>query len=129
MLVSFLAKIIALLLLALWVPATFHCDLEAAGFLQDSVQTDSCCQTADEICADETCRDFNRSIQILAPNRVQVALFQWSIVLPELLSLSSLAPAAPLFKHGDTPAIQVLTRTWSFVRRSALPARAPAFVA
>ena len=129
---SFFAKITVLVLLALWAPATLHCDLEAAGLINHASQTDACCQTSDEPCGDETCRDFTRtSSTTLAAPSVYTAV-PWANALTSLLAqLALVAREAEgnQFSHGDTPAIETLARTWSFVRRSALPARAPSSVA
>ena len=130
---SFFAKITVLLLLALWVPATLHCDLEAADLIDQASQTDACCQTSDKPCGDETCRDFTRtsSSTTLASPHVYTAI-PWANALTSLLAKLALdgreAKGTP-FSHGDTPAIETLARTWSFARRSALPARAPSLVA
>ena len=128
----FFGKIIALLLLAFWLPATLHCDLEAAALLQDCAQTDSCCQDSHEPCADPTCRDFTATSThpSLAPSLYTEP--HWvnalTVLLPQL-ALTVTQPPGACWHHGDTPAIQSIARTWSFVRRSALPARAPASVA
>jgi len=47
----------ALLLLALWLPATLHCDLEAAELWveHDDHAADSCCQASGQGCAKDTC--------------------------------------------------------------------------
>lgn len=129
---SFLAKITALLLLALWLPATMHCDLEAAVLLQNCASSDTCCQDSHEPCADPTCRDFTSTSThpILAPSLY--AESHWvkaiTVLLPQL-ALTVIQPPGTCWRHGDTPAIESIARTWSFVRRSALPARAPASVA
>ena len=129
---SFFAKITVLVLLALWAPATWHCDLEAAGLLQDGAHTDSCCQTSDAPCGDETCRDFTRTTASTTPAPALYAVNAWVNELRALLAkleANALEPVGAQFSPGATPAIDSLTRTWSFVRRSALPARAPALVA
>ncbi|MCS6243484.1 MAG: hypothetical protein H2172_06450 [Opitutus sp.] len=129
---SFFAKITALLVLALWAPATWHCDLEAAGLLQDVSHTDSCCQTSNEPCGDETCRDFTRTTASPTPAPALYAANAWVNELRALLAkleATALEPVGAQFSPGTTPASESLARTWSFVRRSALPARAPALVA
>ena len=129
---SLIAKITVLVLLALWAPATWHCDLEAAGLLQDGAHTDSCCQTSDEPCGDETCRDFTRTTSSPTPAPGLYAANAWVNELRALLAqleANALEPTGSQVSPGATPAIESLARTWSFVRRSALPARAPAFVA
>ena len=129
---SLFAKITVLVLLALWAPATWHCDLEAAGLLQDGAHTDSCCQTSDEPCGDETCRDFTRTTSSPTPAPALYAANVWVNefrVLLAQLEANALETAGAQVSPGATPAIESLARTWSFVRRSALPARAPALVA
>jgi len=130
--VSLFAKITVLVLLALWAPATWHCDLEAAGLLQDGAHTDSCCQTSDEPCGDETCRDFTRTTASPTPTPALYAANTWANELRALLAqleANALETSGAKVSPGATPAIESLTRTWSFVRRNALPSRAPALVA
>lgn len=123
-------KVIAALLLALWLPATQHCDLEAAGItvLTHGDHASSACK---DVCADDAChtiegvsysKDFGALITI-APPAILSACLLHLLVQPALVETQS------VYSAGDPPAVQVLDRTWQFVRRTALPSRAPNSVA
>lgn len=117
-------RLVALLLLALWLPATLHCDLEAAGLTPVSV----------------TCQDEHAANQHAADNCAQIEndTYKHASTLlkapaPALLaacvcSVTDLVPRpifVPLVSPERTDSPPELTRTWQFRARAALPARAP----
>jgi hypothetical protein len=121
-------RFVALLLLALWLPVTQHCDLEAAGFScfghehhGESAQHDPCaddaCRTIEEI---GWVKDFG-AVRVPPPD-----------ALP-LLDLMAALTATPLGVDVELvesvadaePDLLRLTRTWVFTRRAAWPSRAP----
>lgn len=118
---------ITLLLLALWLPATLHCDLEAAAaqFLaQDAHATDLC----QDDCRDDACEtvegvSFTKNTDGLR-----------ALPPPECLLLARLVCAPVPDETGvestivDPPEVQLLDRTWSFVRRAAPLSRAPSVI-
>lgn len=124
-----LVQLISVLLLALWLPATLHCQLEAAG-LGDQHQ-DGCCtdpaQTGATDCRDDACANIEASLHKEAAPRLALSA-------PEacdcLLCLADFAcactgctePALSPARHAVPPELAV---TWQFVARAAPPARAP----
>lgn len=123
-------KVIAVLLLAIWLPATQHCDLEAAdvSFLGSGEHHTTSCQ---EVCKDDACHaiegvSFGKTateLRALPPPE------SFASCLLSLLVAPVLVEREPVCFIGDSPEIQALHRTWQFVRRTALPARAPNCVA
>jgi hypothetical protein len=105
-------RLIALLLLALWLPATLHCDLETAG-----VQAAS-----DNHCTDDACHTLEASALTAFALTKLVSSVTLSVValLPTPLELpaDSVRP-----ERTDVP--RELGRRWQFSRRAAPPARAP----
>jgi len=124
---------VALLLLALWLPATQHCDLEAAGLLagHNECHTGQDCSGGhqDDPCAADVCalvedaayKSTFAAITIAAP-----------AVLTCLCCLHDITPETiltPLVSPERTDAPPGLASTWRFHTRTALPARAPDFTA
>lgn len=122
-----LFKFVALLLLALWLPATQHCDLEAAGFLhqeEHATHADESCSHAckNDVCATVEGAAYSKiSASLTVPPPTVTVLF----VLAEITSLIRETPGSDIAREGGPPEIQALTRTWQFARRTALPVRAP----
>ena len=123
---------IALLLLALWLPATQHCDLEAAGVMawdeRGHTHAESPCKQS---CENDVCPTVEGASYSAASHLLRVLPPDVFVVL----SLIDLLPA-PLviedqeaFFTGDPPELQKILRTWQFSRRTALPARAPDLIA
>lgn len=119
-----------MLLLALWVPVSLHCSLEALpgfNFLQ------CCCgdgETAkpDPGCTPDTCSAIESGLYkieddpaIFAGLTTLLALAAWAVVteLP--------ADSAPTRPSGPAPPPE-LGHSWQFLSRAALPPRAPSFV-
>ncbi len=125
--VTRLRQIVSLLLLALWLPATLHCDLEAAGLAPTAI---AC---ADETHAPATSGHADDSCGLIENSTYKSALTVVKAPAPTLLACCLCCVAAltpePLFvplvspERSDTP--PELTRTWQFRSRAALPARAP----
>lgn len=119
-------RLLLFALLALWLPATMHCRLEAAGFF--AAHDDCAEQLASEgsDCKDDACPT------------VEDALFKESSA-----ALAVSAPAECFLPDGFAPAIERVAAagltlspfrgtappevavTWQFVERTAPPARAP----
>jgi hypothetical protein len=130
--VKSLFSIAAFLLLAVWLPATNHCTLDASGVIEalacdhDEAATENC----DHDCTADVCE------------RIETASFGKDVktlkVLPPPLALAALilaiAPAATGPEPSsatweDSPEVRLLQRTWVFAQRAAVPARAPDAVA
>lgn len=118
----------ALLLLALWLPVTLHCDLEAAGLM--GAEGFDCCST-EQSCSNDGCSaiesgHFKSSNDLVAVPAPELTL-DWAA------SLVALCARSPLNECRQTvaPPAESLARpldwvsSWRFVRRQALPARAP----
>lgn len=118
-----LRRVVAVLLLSLWLPATLHCDLEAAGLDLALL----CHEHAEAVdlaapCADETCHAvestdytaFALTKLIDAPVLTLIALLPPPRELP--------VTAAVLARIAAPPE---LPRRWQFAHRAALPPRAP----
>jgi hypothetical protein len=115
-------RLVALLLLALWLPATLHCNLEAAGLIfPSSVCTDG----SNDHCSGDNCTQLEGSLFKHKSHELQV-------MSPDLL-----ACACFLCLHLQPPTaldeLIVQTRcqsqnwvtSWHFVRRAAPSPRAP----
>ncbi|MBI2814468.1 MAG: hypothetical protein HYX71_09300 [Opitutae bacterium] len=120
---SRLLKLAALLLAALWLPATAHCGLEAAGLL---VKSSACAAAVD--CAGDGCRQveegfFKQSaaaLKVLAPELLACDCLRCL----QLVAQAALVAAAD-FSPVSFERPQSWVTRWTFERRAALPARAP----
>lgn len=123
-----LLKLVALFLVALWLPATMHCAMEAAGVTRGDHHSSSC----QDMCKDDTCHTIegvsftktSNTLRALPPAVSSLYLCLLNLLPPPVLVDQSAANPA-----GDPPEIQALDHTWQFARRAALPARAPDVVA
>ena len=119
-------KFVAALLLALWLPATLHCALEAADlknpFLTHA-ESHHDGHPADEVMhpLDQLAYKAETPSLIISPPIA--ALVIQMLVVPPPVELSG---AKRLPSVAEPPG---LIPSWSFARRAALPARAPDFAA
>lgn len=119
-----LTRIVALLLLALWLPATLHCDLEAAGVAPASV-----------VCQDEHAPDSHGTdnCALVENGTFKASSTLLKVSAPALLAcrlccLAALLPPpvfVPLVSPERTDSPPELVRVWHFDHRAALPSRAP----
>lgn len=118
-----LRRLLTFALLALWLPATLHCDLEAAGLALPFICHDHDTATrSDRPCADDDCHALDRASYT-------------AFALTKLVSATVLSVLARLPESIETPvngvrpertdAPRELRRTWQFDTRAAPPARAP----
>jgi hypothetical protein len=117
-------------LLALWLPATQHCGLEAAGLITaDSADEPiACCAPTATVCAYDSChvieqftpKTANDSLQVQAPDFVACVGF---ICVPFVDRELSTEPVVSVVAT-DQPISWV--PTWHFARRAAPLPRAPA---
>jgi len=118
-----LRRLLTFALLALWLPATLHCDLEAAGLALPFVCHDHDTATGLDLpCADDECHALDRASYT-------------AFALTKLVSATVLSVLARLPDSIETPVDGVrpertdvprkLRRTWQFDTRAAPPARAP----
>lgn len=118
-----LRRLLTFALLALWLPATLHCDLEAAGLALPFICHDHDTATrSDWPCADDECHALDGASYT-------------AFALTKLVSATVLSVLARLPDSIETPVDGVrpertdvprkLRRTWQFDTRAAPPARAP----
>lgn len=127
---SFFRRIIAVAFLALWLPATQHCGLEAAGLIAAETQHPAqCCDTSDR-CSHDGCnvvengviKPVSEASKVLAPDFSACLCFIClQLAQPGMLDESALLVSAP-----ENPFDWV--STWQFVRRAAPLARAPSLL-
>lgn len=121
-----LRAIFALLLAALWLPATAHCSLEAMAESVESLCADDCAHAPDSVHSDscslaESGRFSSAVAHACAPQPTLVALTCLACLHARLLAEAEPLSAPAWTLHdpdGWVPA-------WSFVTRASLPARAP----
>ena len=130
--------IVALLLLALWVPLTSHELLEQAGFIHHSDHVVAAANAADthdhgsddgdgdHDAADGLCRIDWGGVTLKGPAAAAVLLPLWLTVgedifrqIPGLVALKATPPGWSLSPPPERAA------SWHFALRAALPARAP----
>lgn len=120
----------ACLLLALWLPATLHCALEAAG-LDGIAACESAAETEanDEHCATDICQIIEGTF--VARGSEQLTLAAPPPLQPEpclLLDLLCLAPpllARPLPTFAPPPDAVTSRHPWQFAERATAVAQAP----
>lgn len=123
-LMSRLRNLAAVLLVALWLPATLHCQLENAGL--DVLF--ACTEQAPHADGD-ACQVLETGQITLAKSRLDLNL-QPALVCACHLCLFDAGPPvpAPEISAPRQDETLPLQRTWQFARRAALPARAPSLV-
>lgn len=122
-------RIIAFALLALWLPATMHCALEAAGINSAAPCTEGCRSTDHHDVPRDAC-------DVVESGAFKPAADTATILPPALLACrlcfvfltaptASLPPPVGVSDRIVSP--PEVARTWHFTARAALPARAPSF--
>jgi len=124
-------SIIALVLLAVWLPTTLHCAMESAGWLPP----DGCCSSAaDEHCEDGPCVALESGFVSSAGNTISVLLKDAHLlgcacqICQHLLALDFSAEVCREIPWNHANASPVWLPSMSFEHRLALPARAPTLV-
>lgn len=115
----------AVLLLALWLPATLHCALEAAGCLRAA---DCCDEQADGGCTRDSCDTLEAGFVKSAS--LQVALPSFSADAASQLDSLTRRPPLPPVKGvtGTVAAPPEVARTWRFAVRAAPLPGAPSLI-
>lgn len=119
-----LRRLIALAVLAVWLPATLHCALEAAGLDAWFGCHEEAAHDADH-CTDDACHAIEGfaykpdAAAVRVPPPAPALLCHCLLCLAPSLALPATEPATP------APEPPALARSWQFVRRAAPPARAP----
>ena len=121
-------RLLLFALLALWLPATLHCRLEAVGVFDSHCSDEQTAQAGADGCTDDVCptieqgfyKDSSATIAVAAPAECHV---------PDccalLLALDRLVIAPTLSPVRHAPPSELTVR-WQFITRAAPPARAPA---
>lgn len=126
--VPVIRRLFVLLLLAAWLPAVMHCDLEAAGIAFATECCDSASSDDGKHCAPGRCEvaesDFllPSDAELSAPAPTLCACLLCCLSLPEA---PSRVESAPNGLDQSTAAPPELNARWVFVSRAALSPRAP----
>jgi len=123
-------SLIACVLAVLWLPATLHCGLEAAGLLNHDHES----TTVDVDCADNCHKD---SCAIVEDGGYKAGTRLVNIPVPDLAPIwlgavtpiYSEAKSAPAVSPATTDSPPELVRTWQFTARTALLPGAPSVLA
>lgn len=116
-------------LVALWLPVTLHCRLEAAGIME---QHDDCCvmeqaTAPSSDCKDDACPTVEEALYKESSHGLQIAAPAACDLLTCLALVAferNLAAEPSLSPNRHIPPLE-LTVAWQFLSRAAPPARAP----
>jgi len=117
---------IALFLVALWLPATSHAFLESAGFIHQEQSSSGSADDRDHDVADGICASPASSIPVLKGTPSNIPLHLLSLPLQDPAFGPNTRTPPPV--DGLGPAPPYLPCAWQFLFRAALPARAPSFL-
>lgn len=120
-----ISRLLALALLAIWLPATQHCGLEAVGAIDFQCASDC---TASAAASGDGCRIVEQGRCRVGEDEVKARAPTPAAVLSTFaLALSSLAPEGrdSFFPTGAQARPQDWILNWQFTRRAAPPSRAP----
>jgi hypothetical protein len=120
-------KLAALLLAALWLPATLHCQLESLGLDTFFACADQPAETAHAdgaSCADDGCQSIESGQFAVTKSKLDLSQLPALVGVAFFQHLTRPAPAPQIFAVHQEKTLP-LRRTWQFARRAALPARAP----
>ena len=125
-----LRRFSALLLLALWLAATQHCALEAAGLWDFSPEKDACCSDGRK-CAYDDCEtvergsapSLNGTVKVPSPNLD----FCVCVLFEHVVTPSPVEDASGKFSN-DTDQLSDSRPPWQFERRAAQSPRAPSLI-
>jgi hypothetical protein len=114
--------LVAFVVLALWMPATSHCALEAAGVLE----VGDCCDADHDAEPDtESCSPIDRTLTMSSSDLVAATpSYFFAYSLPNAILPADLEPVAHFPGYVRDEPEDWLT-SWAFESRAALPARAP----
>lgn len=122
---SRMQRLASLVLVALWLPATLHCELEGSGLFQPAA---ACVAAGDDCCYDPNCftlenalfKESAHVVKVSAPHATTCAVCLTPALTPDTLFAEPILSAA---RHVPPPELGV---AWQFLTRAAPPARAPA---
>lgn len=127
--VSRIGKLTAVLMLALWLPATMHCQLE----MLTGLKALACCLHEDAAphqdndCEQDSCAVVEAGLYpaIISVTKAPIPCLALVFLLPDL---ESFAVSAPNSVDLIGPAPLGLSQQWQFAWRTALPPRAPSTI-
>ncbi len=125
--------IIAIALLAVWLTATQHCGLEAAGLIAAEVphgEAAKCCETTGDPCTHDGCdvveaglaKSSNTTVTVPTPSFAVCTCFLCLQLLPPVLAVE------PSLSISESESPEHWIPVWQFVRRAAPLSRAPSLV-
>jgi hypothetical protein len=117
--------LIALFMLALWVPATSHALLESAGLIHQEQPASGADDDHDHDAADGICA-ISSSSTPLAKGAFSTEVL-YVVALTAFDASFDSTVTHPLSINGLGPSPPLLPSSWQFVFRTALPCRAPSF--
>ncbi len=118
-----LLRLLACALLAVWLPATMHCQIEAAGLRTSATE---CCEHDVQGCADTICPSIEQNlIKDTSPVTVSPALDGCECHFCAVPAVACPAHAVILIFPFETATPPELAVRWQFLARAVAPARAP----
>jgi hypothetical protein len=120
-----LKTIIALWMLAIWVPATSHALLESAGLIHQEQPASGAHDDHDHDAADGICA-ISSNATPLAKGAFSTAVL-YVIAFTALDAFFDSTVTHTLSVNGLGPSPPLLPPSWQFLFRTALPCRAPSF--
>jgi hypothetical protein len=125
--VSRFARMLILTLVAVWLPVTLHCRLEAAGFYDAA---DDCCSTEQAAapagdCKDDACPTVEDALYKESAHSLKVAAPDVSLCLACLALVPESAANEPALSTASHAPPLEIEAAWQFLARAAPPARAP----
>jgi len=129
--VATLRQVIALVLAALWPLLTLHCDLEElvdVPFLTCGANTDAT-PHEDDRCDEDACVQVEKGFYKLDEVGVSIqapVLCEANLLFPRLSQETAPSRVLAAAFPASEPSLRV---TWQFSHRTALPPRAPSFIA
>jgi len=127
--VSTLHRIVAIVLLALWLPTTQHCGLEAAGLIAAEAPhgaEQGCCPTGESPCSHDGCNVVEGQLAKTGNGTIKlpVPLEACTCILC-LQLLPRFEAAEPVFAVKASESPEHWIPVWQFVHRAAPLSRAP----
>lgn len=129
--VSFLRRITVCLVLAIWMAATQHCTLEAAGMLSaDSAHEDVGCCDSQGSCSKDSCHIVERGASTLTASAIKAPAPDLHSCLCSLCSALLVPAVDPVLPDLSSLSQDTLAWVpiWHFERRAAPSPRAPSCV-
>ena len=129
---SRLRKLVALFLVALWLPATLHCQLEGLGLDAIFACADQPAETAhanDDACTDDGCQTIESGQFAVTKSKLDLSLLPVlaCVCVACFQHLAPPASAPEIFAVHQEKTLP-LQRTWQFARRAAPLPGAPSLL-